>query len=142
MKDGAFLDYLGYGYGQDIKERKIRFPFKRSNSDNIPFHDNFFDVVVMLETLEHISDLEATLKEIKRVLKVRGVFLMSTPSNNLLWRSIWSFWRKTFGVEWKDAHTIKYKEKEWLKILSKYFKIEETKYFYKLLLVVRMRNTK
>ncbi len=44
-------------------------------SQNIPFPDSQFDVVIMTEVLEHRTDdvLNATLGEVKRVLKPRGV---------------------------------------------------------------------
>lgn len=49
--------------------------------ENIPFADNFFDVVTMLSVFEHIEPdkLVGVLKEIKRVLKPRGRFILTTP---------------------------------------------------------------
>ncbi|MEK7149193.1 MAG: class I SAM-dependent methyltransferase [Patescibacteria group bacterium] len=47
----------------------------------LPFEDNFFDTVTMLAVFEHIeqSKLPGTMREIKRVLKPGGVFIMTTP---------------------------------------------------------------
>ena len=56
-------------------------------SQAIPFPDNQFDVVVMSEVLEHLSDdvLAATLAEVQRVLKVGGQFIGTVPAEeNLL----------------------------------------------------------
>lgn len=52
-----------------------------------PFPDGQFDVVVMCEVLEHLSDdvLHATLSEVRRVLKPGGRFIGTVPADeNLL----------------------------------------------------------
>lgn len=56
---------------------------------NLPFKNNFFDVVTMLAVFEHIQpdNLKRILKEIRRVLKPDGRFILTTPcpwSNKLL----------------------------------------------------------
>lgn len=55
-----------------------------------PFEDNFFDVVTLLAVFEHIekNKIAGVMKEIKRVLKPGGVFIMTTPcpgTHPLLW---------------------------------------------------------
>ena len=55
--------------------------FDIEEDTTLPFQDNFFDVVTMLAVFEHIEQdkLPGTLKEIKRVLKPGGSFVMTTP---------------------------------------------------------------
>ena len=56
-------------------------------SQAIPFPDGQFDVVVMGEVLEHLADdaLNATLGEVRRVLKQGGRFIGTVPAEeNLL----------------------------------------------------------
>lgn len=55
-------------------------------SQNIPFRDAEFDVVVMSEVLEHLKDetLSATLDEVRRVLRPGGVFIGTVPANENL----------------------------------------------------------
>ncbi len=51
-------------------------------SQSIPFENDFFDVVVMTEVLEHLDDeiLDQTLSEVKRVLKSDGRFIGTVPA--------------------------------------------------------------
>ena len=50
-------------------------------SQNIPFESESFDRVVMSEVLEHLDDdtLEATVDEVRRVLKKGGLFVGTVP---------------------------------------------------------------
>jgi SAM-dependent methyltransferase len=52
-------------------------------SQSIPFPERSFDVVVMSEVLEHLSDevLEQTIGECHRVLRVGGVFIGTVPAD-------------------------------------------------------------
>ncbi len=45
-------------------------------AEEMPFDDNFFDIVYSLATLHHIKDKEKALVEIKRVMKKGGTFLI------------------------------------------------------------------
>lgn len=46
----------------------------------IPFDDNFFDIIVAGEIIEHIYDTDFFLEEIKRLLKPGGRLIISTPN--------------------------------------------------------------
>ncbi len=54
--------------------------FKSYPGKKLNYPDNFFDAVVSLQVIEHVKDVKLYLKEIKRVLKDDGVFIISTPS--------------------------------------------------------------
>ena len=47
-----------------------------------PFRAQQFDAVVMAEVIEHLFDDVAALREIRRVLKPSGVFIVTTPIGN------------------------------------------------------------
>lgn len=80
------------GYGVDFSEKSIRLAKKlayhsktpleiiKADLINLPFPDNFFDVVFGDSVLEHILDYERVLKEITRVTKDNGKVIISVPN--------------------------------------------------------------
>ncbi|MCX6706308.1 MAG: class I SAM-dependent methyltransferase [Candidatus Woesebacteria bacterium] len=54
-----------------------------ANAQKIPFDDNLFDFVVELDVLEHLQREESieSLEEVRRVIKGRGIFIISVPLN-------------------------------------------------------------
>lgn len=54
------------------------------SKENLQFPDGHFDVVVMLEVLEHIMSPMHIMLEIKRVLKNDGLFIFSWPEERLI----------------------------------------------------------
>lgn len=65
---------------QSLKDKKIK--FFAGDSHNLPFEDNSFDKIVASEVLEHLDDDQKALKEVYRVLRPGGIFVISTPSIN------------------------------------------------------------
>jgi SAM-dependent methyltransferase len=55
-----------------------------TNAPPIPCEDNFYDVVLLSETLEYIYDAPLLLQEIHRILKPNGTLIMSVPFLHLL----------------------------------------------------------
>ena len=53
------------------------------DATSLPFADNSFDMIVSMETIEHLEKYEDYLSECKRVLKGGGVFICSTPNKGL-----------------------------------------------------------
>jgi SAM-dependent methyltransferase len=53
-----------------------------SSAHHLPFADHFFDVVNLVEVIEHMpkGDVDFYLGEIARVLKPEGFFLLTTPN--------------------------------------------------------------
>lgn len=51
-----------------------------SDVGDLPFRNGSFDVVISFEVIEHIDDYRMYLSEVYRVLKEKGIFIISTPN--------------------------------------------------------------
>ena len=71
--------YYGIDYYQTASEWYHTKPDIYCNALNLPFTDNFFDVVLLFDVLEHIENSDQLLSEINRVLKPGGKLLMQVP---------------------------------------------------------------
>jgi len=91
--DGGVINLLRENnkvYGLDISKTGIDYLKKiglscklyDASEDKIPFEDNFFDYVIILETFEHLKNIQNCVEEIQRVLKVGGEMICSIPNPN------------------------------------------------------------
>lgn len=75
--------------GGDVDESTIAYARERYAAPNVefqvldamalPFADRSFDTVCSFETIEHLPDRERYLREVARVLRDDGTYLVSTP---------------------------------------------------------------
>lgn len=75
--------------GVDISEEAVRHARNKygidarlGNAENLPLASNSIDLIVSFETIEHIADQEAFLKECVRVLVPGGKLIISTPNKD------------------------------------------------------------
>lgn len=123
----SFLsNYAKHIYGIDYSSQAIKYSktlygknknleFLQGNAENIPIEDSFLDVVVSLETIEHIPNPEKFVKEVVRVLKPGGVFYVSTPNDDEF-------------TEGNEYHLHEFTFTELNRLIRKYFKNYE--YYY------------
>ena len=63
----------------DYARKRLNLNVARGPIKRASFPDNSFDVVVMLDVLEHLTDPKHVLLEARRVLKDGGILYISTP---------------------------------------------------------------
>ena len=137
-KDKKVLDIAcGEGYGSyfmglwgakhieavDISKEAIDNAAKRFPADNInyvchqaqklDYPDSTFDLVVSLETIEHLDKPEVFLKEIKRVLKPSGTLILSCPND--------AYFINVGGAPENPYHKKRYTFKEFSDLAESYF---------------------
>ena len=107
-KDYPDLDFVGVDvYDKSIEFAKKTYPhikFITSDVVNLPLKDQSFDLIISYETFEHVLNPVRFLKEVRRVLKDDGTFILAMDSGSWLFRIVWAIWEKTFGKAWESAH--------------------------------------
>lgn len=82
------LEYVGL----DLLESMIQnHPLKTEdgmlalgNAQDMPFEDDYFDLVMANHMLHHIGDMDKALSEIRRILKPGGLLVVATNSTNTM----------------------------------------------------------
>ncbi len=91
--DFEFLSQLGEVYGFDPNEELIKRcqEIWRDNvkvgwlPDNIPFVDRKFDLIFLLDVLEHLDDDKVALESLRPYLKDGGFLVVTVPAFMFLW---------------------------------------------------------
>ena len=64
-----------------------------SNPDEIPFPEESFDVVYLMQVFEHFRDPVRLMAELARITKSGGELYLAVPNSR-------SIWRRIFGANW------------------------------------------
>ena len=90
----AFIEQARDWYGN--------IPISRVSGLALPFRDRSFDVVMSFDVFEHIPDSDAHLREVVRVLKPGGSYVLQTPNRwmNVIFETI--RWRSF--TAWREEH--------------------------------------
>lgn len=75
-------------YGVDISDYAVRQAREKLSLFNVnsglleeqSFSDNFFDVITLNHVIEHLPDPKKTLLEVGRILKPKGLLIITTPN--------------------------------------------------------------
>jgi 2-polyprenyl-3-methyl-5-hydroxy-6-metoxy-1,4-benzoquinol methylase len=76
------IDFSNYMIEGIKKSYPYLTPIQMS-AEILAFKNNTFDLVVSYELIEHLYEVEAHFKEVKRVLKTGGIYLIKTPNRQL-----------------------------------------------------------
>jgi len=102
--------------------------FLAADATKLPFKDQQFEVVVMNSVLDHTNDPEAAVKEVFRILKPKGVWLVTSPLEAELttlhgWLTLWPKFRR--HRKERCGHNFAFSKKSLLSLLKQSgFKIE------------------
>lgn len=85
-----------YVYGVDVDEDALKEARKKGlltfkvdlNSEKLPFPEEFFDIIISLDVIEHIINIDNMMSEIRRVLKTNGILIISTPNVQFIYHII------------------------------------------------------
>jgi SAM-dependent methyltransferase len=80
----AALEYGAEG-AEVAHERGL--PTMRSDATSLPLADGSLDLVVAFDILEHLVDDDAAVREVHRVLRPSGTYLVAVPADPRLWSS-------------------------------------------------------
>jgi SAM-dependent methyltransferase len=101
----------------------------------VPYQDNFFNIIITLDVLEHIKDDIFTIKELKRVLKPKGFIIITVPAFMILWTT----------RDKRLHHFRRYSKKELLtKLINAGFEVRKCTYmhffyFFPLLILYKVK---
>ena len=128
--------------GLDISEEMLKeakknisdCDYKLGDSENIPWEDNSFDLVLCSASFHHYPHPEKVLDEIKRVLKTNGVLILGDPTMPIVLRQIFNLF-----IKYSESGDYRiYDKNEMNELLNmsgfkliEYKKIETTKYILK-----------
>lgn len=129
-------------YDMDVERFNFHevIPFKEGSLNrSLPYPDNYFDYVILMEVIEHIYNPDSVISEINRILKNNGKLILSTPNIlnvgsrfRFLIEGNFNFFReptldfsKCFPVAIQNMHIVvwRYQELEYL-LDSKGLKVE------------------
>ncbi len=121
------LHARGYSqlFGIDIVKLKNEYDFeynfsKEDIEKKTSFPDKNFDICVMSHVLEHLYDVPAAVREIKRILKVNGSFVLCLPlDSNLFARTRYLFNAPIHNPFSTGTHIKFYKYKKVLEYFKK-----------------------
>ena len=78
-----------------LKHYKVcNYELKSQSIEKTDYPDNYFDAIVAVSVLEFVSDLQAAINEIKRILKKDGLFITICPMSSTFLDRILSFYYK------------------------------------------------
>lgn len=113
-------EYAKSVIGIDYSAEAIRYAERHYGAQNLKYYvdnaeqlknvkDNSVDVVISMETIEHLNNPEEFVKQVKRVLVQGGIFVVSTPNDDEY-------------REGNDFHLHEFTFSQLKKLIGKYFK--------------------
>lgn len=94
---GCDVSKTALDYAKKFGSGKVR--YDQIKNKRLPYNDNFFDVCICLDVLEHVPDVNYLLNEIRRILKKGGNFFLIVPCEGQSLTFTWFFRKLHFGQD-------------------------------------------
>lgn len=121
LKKTAFSHKFGVDASIDGNFTLDNIEIKKVDLDSaeLPFEDNYFDVITMLAVIEHIypENVLAVLRQLRRVLKPDGKLIITTPSPWADWLLRAMAKMKMISSEEIDDHKAAYSHSDMVKMM-------------------------
>lgn len=100
-------------FGCDISQTAInlakennQYPihFETADALSLPYGDESFDVVVMMDVLEHLPNTKKALEEVRRILNKGGIFHLLVPCEANFFSLYWFMWKMNLGGNLKRKY--------------------------------------
>jgi SAM-dependent methyltransferase len=118
------------------KERLPTATFKVGNAeDELPFEEDFFDMILLRDVLEHLENPKVALENIQKVLKKDGILYITTPNLNTVRKKIFKY------ADEKEHHVSLFPHLDLITLLNNLgFEIVERWTFLDLLVYLRFTS--
>lgn len=130
--DGVDIDDVLLGIAknsaENLKISNVKFE-KADLEKKLNYKNNAFDKIIFLDVLEHLSNRDQILQEVKRVLKPGGLLFLAVPNSQTSWKRF----QESLGVcSYSDPdHRIEFSREQIRALLKKHgFKIVKLGYGY------------
>jgi SAM-dependent methyltransferase len=80
LAQGVDLSHPKLVRGTALSASEAHLAFALASAEQLPYAASCFDVVLCVETLEHVPDYRVALAELRRVLKPDGTLVVSVPT--------------------------------------------------------------
>ena len=92
---GCDVSRTAIGYAKKLGSGKVK--YSAIKNKRFPYEDNFFDSCICVDVLEHVSDVNFFLKEVRRVLKKNGKLFLIVPCEGQPFTHTWLFQKMHVG---------------------------------------------
>ncbi len=114
----------------DFYKSKFNINYKDTNlirgvGEKLPYPDNYFDVIILANVLDHTKNAEKVLSEVKRVLNKNGIFYVEChfyQKNFLTLSKVYGFFKRKFTKKiFNPCHPHMLSLLELKKLIKRYF---------------------
>ncbi len=101
----AQIEYASAHYGGPDRE------FRTVSPEALPFRDGAFDLVTMVELVEHLTEEDCLrlMAEVRRVLRPGGRLILTTPNYAAFWPLLEKLVNRFGTIDYADQHISKYR---------------------------------